>query len=63
MAVHSASRLRGDDAADAVICAATGVHNGRMKRDLYTLLLYIVAAAFLGSIVWWATHLALMPGL
>ena len=34
-----------------------------MKRDLYTLLLYIVAAAFLGSIVWWATHLALMPGL
>lgn len=34
-----------------------------MKRDLYTVLLYLVAAAFLGSIVWWVTHLALMPGL
>jgi hypothetical protein len=33
-----------------------------MKRDLYTLLLYIVAAAFLSTIVWWATHLAQLPG-
>lgn len=55
--------MRGDRAADAVIRPAAGVHNGRMKRDLYTLLLYLVAAAFLGSIAWWATHLALMPGL
>ncbi len=32
-----------------------------MKRDLYTWLLYLVAAAFLGTIVWWATHLATLP--